>query len=258
MIKIIKKYVEVSMILFSIALLQISNLFQWDSNPIMGVDKACADIIIIVLCYLMIKMLGIQSEAGFTKKRFGIGIMYGIPFFVIGIVSIFVSNIGLNWGKLSFLGLPHLAIFTVNMILVGANEEIWMRSLVLNSFIHKYGENKQSLWKAIIISAFIFGLIHIPNVFFMEPLTVMVQAINAMSAGILFAVIFIKCRNILSGIIVHAVVDWCSLFVGNCFVGGNTVLSLSLNGIQAVGMILAGSLPPIIFSIIFMRRVEQK
>ena len=38
-----------------------------------------------------------------------------------------------------------------------------------------------------------------------------------------------------------------SIFVGNCFVGGNSVLSMSMNGIQAVSMILAGSLPPIIF-----------
>ena len=48
-----KKYTEVSMIILqSIALLQISNLFQWDNNPIMGMDKVCADILIIVLCCL--------------------------------------------------------------------------------------------------------------------------------------------------------------------------------------------------------------
>lgn len=245
------------MIILSIALLQISNLFQWDNNPIMGIDKVCADILIIVLCCLLIKKMGIQSGAEFIKKGFFKGILYGIPFFVIGVASIFVSNVGLDWGQLSFLGISHLVLFTINMILVGANEEIWMRSLVLNSFISKYGAGRKSLWKAIIMSAIIFGLIHIPNLFFMEPLTVIVQVINAMSAGILFAVIFVKCKNIWAGIMVHAIVDWCSLFVGNCFVGGNTVLSMSMNGIQAVSMILAGSLPPIIFSIIFMRKIEE-
>lgn len=257
MIKVIKKYTEVSMILFSIVLLQISNLLQWDNNPIMGVDKVFADTIIIVLCCLMINKLGIQSGAGFIKKGFFKGIVYGIPFFVIGVASIFVSNVGLNWGQLSFLGISHLVLFTINMLLVGANEEIWMRSLVLNSFISKYGAGRKSLWKAIIMSAIIFGLIHIPNLFFMEPLTVIVQVINAMSAGILFAVIFVKCKNIWAGIIVHAIVDWCSLFIGNCFVGGNTVLSMSMNGIQVVSMILAGSLPPIIFSAIYMRKIEE-
>ena len=83
MIKVIKKYTEVSMIILSIALLQISNLFQWDNNPIMGMDKVCADILIIVLCCLLIKKMGIQSGAGFIKKGFFKGILYGIPFFVI-------------------------------------------------------------------------------------------------------------------------------------------------------------------------------
>ena len=145
MIKVIKKYTEVSMILFSIALLQISNLFQWDNNPIMGLDKVCADILIIVLCCLLIKKIGIQSGAGFIKKGFFKGILYGIPFLVIGVASIFVSNVGLDWGQLSFLGISHLVLYTINMILVGANEEIWMRSLVLNSFISKYGAGRKSL-----------------------------------------------------------------------------------------------------------------
>lgn len=84
--------------------------------------------------------------------------------------------------QLSFLGLSHLIVFTINMIFVGANEEIWMRSLVLNSFICKYGTEKMSLWKAIIMSAIIFGLIHIPNLFFMEPMTVIVQVIGKKSS----------------------------------------------------------------------------
>ena len=55
----------------------------------------------------------------------------------------------------------------------------------------------------------------------------------------------------------HAIVDWCSLFVGNCFSGGNTALSMSMTGAQALGMIAAGSLPPIVFSLIFMRKIEK-
>lgn len=249
-----KKYTEITMIIVSIVLLQISSFFQWDSNPIMGMDKIFADILIIILCCLMIKKMGIWDGAGFNKKGFRTGLLYGIPFLVIGIASIFVSNIGIDWEQLSFLGVSHVAVFTINMIFVGANEEIWMRSLVLNGFISKYGTDKKALWKAIIMSAIIFGLIHIPNIFFMEPITVLVQVINAMSAGILFAVIFIKCKNIWAGITVHAIVDWCSLFIGSCFTGGNTVLSMSMNGWQAISMILAGSLPPIIFSLVFMKK----
>lgn len=252
-----KKHAELTSILVSLALLQVSSFFQWDSNPIMGIDKMFTDTIIVLLCCFLIKVIGIWDGAGFEGKAFWTGMLYGIPFFVIGIASIFVSNIGLDLEQLSFLGVPHLIIFTINMILVGANEEIWMRSFVLNLLISKYGRERKALLKAIIVSAVIFGLIHIPNLFFMEPLTVLVQVINAMSAGVLFAVIFIKCKNIWAGIIVHAIVDWCSLFVGNCFTGGNTVLSMSMNGAQAISMIVAGSLPPIIFACIFMRNKKS-
>ena len=254
--KILKRYIELTMILFSFLLLQISSLFQWDTNPIMGIDKLCADLVVILLSFGLLIILGYKNEAGFTKQGFGKGILLGIPFYVIGIASVFVSNAGMDWSKISFLGVPNLVLFTLNMLFVGANEEIWMRGLVLNCFIQKYGEDKKSLWKAILFSALIFGLIHVPNLFFMEPLTVVVQAVNAMSAGILFAVIFIKCRNIWAGIIVHAIVDWCSLIVGNCFAGANTVLSISMSVQQAIIMILAGSLPPIIFSIIYMKKIK--
>lgn len=247
-----RKHTEITVILVSVVLLQITSFFQWDSNPIMGIDKLIADIIVVILCCFMIKKMEIWDGAGFHKEGFGKGLLYGIPFLVIGIASIFVSNMGMDFGQLSFLGVPHLIVFTINMLFVGANEEIWMRSFVLNSLIEKYGRDRKSLWKAMIVSSIIFGLIHIPNIFFMEPIALAVQVVNAMSAGILFAVIFIKCRNIWAGIVVHAMVDWCSLFIGNCFAGGNTVLSMSMNGFQAISIILAGSLPPVIFSLLFM------
>lgn len=254
MINNIKKHLEISMIIFSFLLLQISSFFSWDDNPIMGFDKMCVDLIIVILSILCIRKLGIWKTAGFQKSGFGKGLLYGIPFFVIGLCSIFVSNAGLDWGQLSFISFPNFLLFTANMLLVGANEEIWMRSLVLNSFIDKYGTSKKGLWKAILASAVIFGAIHIPNIFFMEPLTLLVQVVNAMSAGILFGVIFIKSKNIWAGIIVHAIVDWCSLFIGNCFIGGNTILSMSMDVVQALSIILAGSLPPLFFAIVFMRR----
>lgn len=58
------------MILFSIALLQISNLFQWDSNPIMGLDKICADILIIVLCCFMINKMESSQEQDLKRRNY--------------------------------------------------------------------------------------------------------------------------------------------------------------------------------------------
>lgn len=245
---------EIVAIVVSLLLLGISSCFSWDSNPIMGLDKLCADCIIVIICVLVIRYLGLWDTSGFQAKGFGKGILYGIPFFIIGISSVFVSNMGVDFSKLSFISVSNLLIFTLNMLLVGANEEIWMRSLVLNGLLKKYGDTKKSIWKAIFVSALIFGAIHIPNIFFMNPITLIVQVINAASAGVLFGAIFIKSKNIWAGIIVHSIVDWCSLFVGNCFTGGSTVLSIEMSLIQAVIIIAAGSLPPLIISYIMLRK----
>ena len=253
-----EKYTEWMAILVSLMLLGISSLFSWDSNPIMGFDKLCADLIISLVCIGMIKGTGLWSTAGFQKQGFGKGLLYGSPFLVIGLGSIIVSNIGMDFSKLTFISAGNMLLFTINMLFVGVNEEIWMRSFVLNGLIRKYGDDKKGCWKAIIISALIFGAIHIPNIFFMNPITLCVQVINAASAGVLFGVIFIKSRNIWAGILVHALVDWCSLFIGNCFIGADTVLSMEMTMGQAVSIILLGSMPLVLIACFLMRKKDNE
>nr|WP_302597925.1 CPBP family glutamic-type intramembrane protease [uncultured Cellulosilyticum sp.] len=87
----------------------------------------------------------------------------------------------------------------------------------------------------------------------MDPITVAVQTINAAVAGVLFAVIYILCKNLWAVIIVHGLVDWLSSFIGQCFVGGNSVLSMNMSIGQGGIMVLLGSLPPIMIALLFMK-----
>lgn len=255
--KILKKYNMIFALLISFAMLFISSIFSWDENPVMGIDKACADILIIFTCILLIRKLNLWENAGFKKEGFLKGIKYGIPFLIIGVLSVIFSNAGTNISSLKFISLRNMLIFTFNMILVGLNEEIWMRSLILNIFLKKYETSKKGVWKSIILSAIVFGVIHIPNIMFINPITLMVQVINATSAGILFAVIFIKCRNIWSVAAIHGIVDWLSLFVANCFIGGSSVLSISMSISQAVMVIFLGSFPPLIIAWLYLRKYKS-
>lgn len=252
--KLSKKYMVILAISVSLLLLVISSLFSWDSNPVMGFDKMCADVLIIMICLIVIKAIGIWETAGFCLKGLGKGLVYGIPFLVIGLGSVVVSNIGVDFSSLKFISLSNAIIFTLNMILVGMNEEIWMRSFVLNGLINKYGDSHKAIWKAIIVSSLIFGGIHIPNIFFMNPITLVVQVVNAAAGGVLFGAIYVKSKNIWAGIIVHAVVDWCSLFVGNCFRGSESVISMEMTIAQAFGIIALGSIPPILIAWWLLRR----
>lgn len=249
------KHIEIFFILVSLMILIISSLFRFDNNAIMGFDKIIADIIITGICYLLILKLGLKNTAGFNKKGFKKGLILGIPFLIIGIGSVIFSNIGADFSNIRHISIFNTILFTINMLFVGINEEIWMRSLVLNGLMKKYEKN--SIWKPIIISSLIFGLVHLPNIFFVEPLTLLIQVINAMCGGILFATIFIKSKNIFSVIIIHALTDWISLFIASCFIGANSALSMSINLGQALFMIAGGSLPPIIISMILLRKYKR-
>ena len=249
------KNIEVFFIFISLIILVISSLFRFDNNDIMGIDKLIADIIITIICYILIIRLGIKETAGFNKAGFKKGLMLGIPFIIIGIGSVIFSNIETEWTNIKHISIFNTIIFTINMLFVGINEEIWMRGLVLNGLIKKYEKN--SIWKPIIISSLIFGLVHIPNIFFVQPLILLIQVINAMCGGILFATIFIKSKNIYSVMIIHALTDWISLFIASCFTGANSALSMSINLGQALFMIVGGSLPPILISIFLLRKAER-
>ena len=150
--------------------------------------------------------------------------VYGSPFLIIGIASVFVSNIGVDFGALRHISVANSVLFTINMLFVGMNEEIWMRALVLNALMRKHGDTYSGIWKSLLISALIFGEI------------------------------FIKSKNIWSGITIHALVDWCSLFIGNCFIGTESIISMEMTIQQAVVIIILGSVPPILIAWMLLRQ----
>lgn len=241
-------------VLFSLCLLFISHFFQWDNSAILGIDKICSDLIVIVLSLLFIKKFGLLRTAGFNSLNFIKALVLAIPFYIIGISSVFVSNV--DFSSLTFISGENLLLFSLQMLLVGTNEEIWLRALILNGFLQN--DNSTYKTKSILLSSLIFGLIHVPNFFFMEPLALICQIINAMAAGLLFATIFIICQNIWANILIHGIVDWLSLFVSCCFIGGKSVLSMQLNVFSAISLILAGSSVPIFFAIFYLKKFCSK
>lgn len=254
---ILRVFSQENIIIFSCVItlitLLISSMFKWDSNPIMGMDKLTADILITIFCIIIIFGLGLAGTAGFRRTGFLKGLLYGIPFMIIGVGAAIIGNLGIDMNQLKPLPASTMIMFTINMLFVGVNEEVSMRALILNNLISKYGEEKKGICQSILISSLIFGMIHLVNIFFMSPVTVIVQAVNAASAGVLFATIYILSRNIWSCILVHAFVDWISLFIGQCFVGGASVLSVEMTIGQGLVMIILGSLPPIAIAIILLR-----
>lgn len=242
-----------SIIVCGITLL-ISSFTSWDDKPVMGADKLIGDVIITMFCLAVIRIVGIWDTAGFRKKGLGQGLILGIPFVIIGIAGAIVGNIGVDFSKLAPKSFGIFILFTLNMFMVGVNEEITMRALVLNNLLCQGNHTHKGILKAVFISAAIFGAIHIPNIFFVHPITLLVQVINAASAGVLFAAIYIRCKNIWSTIIIHMLVDWLALVIEQCFYGGLSVIGMEMSLLQGCLMILAGSTPPLLIALFLLRK----
>lgn len=214
-----REHIIITSIILTTITLLIGSIFNWDDNPITGFDKLTGDMLISIFSVVMIFILNINTTAGFQRKGFWKGMLYGVPFLIIGIGACILGNIGVDIAELKPISFGGIILYTINMLFVGINEELSMRSLILNNLVLRYGKDKRGVYKAIIIASMIFGAIHLVNIFFMSPVTVIVQAINAASAGVLFGAIFLSSKNVWACIIVHTMVDWISLFVGQCFVG---------------------------------------
>jgi CAAX amino terminal protease family. len=242
-----------SLIVCAITLL-ISSSFSWDDKPVMGMDKLIGDIIITLFCLVVIRSIGIWDSAGFRKKGLGLGLKLGIPFLFIGIAGAVVGNAGVDFRTLEPSSPMTFLLFTLNMFMVGVNEEITVRSLVLNNLLRQGNNTYQGTIKAVFLSAAIFGAIHISNIFFVPPVDLLAQVINAAAAGVLFGAIYVRSKNIWSTIIIHMLVDWLALLFSQCFYGGSSVLGMKMNLIQGCLFILAASAPPLLVAMFLLRK----
>lgn len=229
---------------------------EWDGDPYMGFDMILSHIITCVIAIWLMKKLSIWEKTDFKKEGLVKGLVLGIPFLVLGILSAVYSNLGVDYSQLGTPDIKKVLIFTASMFMVGAAEEIVFRSLLLNNMIKKWGANKNGVIKAITISALIFGGIHLINVFVAPPVTVVVQAINAACAGVLFSVIYIRCKNIWAVIIIHMLVDWIALFLQQCFTGTTSIVTSEVSIIQGLLVVLVGSVIPLLFSMILLRKCK--
>ena len=101
---------------------------------------------------------------------------------------------------------------------VGAVEEIVYRGLIFNSFRKYCGESPKGIYRAVFLSAAVFGTAHIINLIFAPALVIatITQVVYAFFFGVLFAVIYYRTGNLLPCIIMHGVFDFASSF-WTCF-----------------------------------------
>lgn len=98
-----------------------------------------------------------------------------------------------------------LFVFVIESFSVGLFEEVLFRYIILVLILQQLKTTKYNLFVSVLLSAFIFGLIHIVNIFNgADALQILQQMGYSFLMGMLWAIVFIKTKNIWFPIVLHA------------------------------------------------------
>lgn len=199
--------------------------------------------IIVILFFTLpiMKFLGVFENSGIKMTR-GIckGLLLGSGIILFSWLAAAYSTaesikaamhggiFSLNDFKFSGLGL--LGLVMVTCLLIGIMEETLCRGIVFLNMLDKWGNSKKGLWKAIIASALSFGLLHLLNlaeatINVSGTWIVIFQVIYATTFGMFAAVLYLRCKNIWSLVLVHGFIDMAQ-FVLYVFIPSNKMYEL--------------------------------
>lgn len=145
-------------------------------------------------------------------KTFINGIFLGSIMFLYLVGTLIIGF--LNYGINNIIIPDFSSVFSllIMMFSVGFFEELLCRGVLLHVFLIKWGKGKNGIYTAVIISSAIFGSLHLINLFIRPTLLffTIAQAIYTTIAGIFFAAIYLRCKNLWSSIFYHSLHDICT------------------------------------------------
>ena len=168
--------------------------------------------ILIIVPVAIVFLFGFSSA--FKKGHFGRGLLCALPYIIWHlIVFALVLNKNLedpqaNWQPW------YLIVYGLFTVLgVGIREECIYRGVIQNIVARKYANSVKGVWITAIVGSFIFGVMHIGNLFSgVNPGAVFVQILSAIVTGLVFSAIYLRSGNIWVVILLHTLIDTIGLF----------------------------------------------
>ena len=170
--------------------------------------------------YILIVLLALGYIGVFAKM--GEGLLTG--FYIGGFMTVYCiyEIIGQFYiqsmsGDGQVQPVVQIFLFAVAMFLIGFNEELVFRGIILNLFLDKFGNSKKGIVTATVLSSVIFGAVA----------SALVQAIQAAVLGGLLAAIYLRSGNIWIVIVAHALTDFASMLSSGIYGMGDAIDSIN-------------------------------
>ncbi len=135
----------------------------------------------------------------------------------------------------------HVYAFLLQCISVGLLEELIFRGLLLTYLLDRFKKHKYGIMKAIVISALIFGFIHLLNLFSgASIIPTLLQVSYSILTGLMWATLIVITKNIWIGAILHALYNFTGLLfptlgiITNQFDTLTIIITISLSVLVAI------------------------
>lgn len=141
------------------------------------------------------------------------GLWSGMVFIILAVIGCTMSVSDAINQNISYKPITQIIFFLIFVLLVGLAEEMLFRGVIADSLFRHYGKSPAGVWFSVILSGILFGFVHIINIFSGQSVEqTVIQMISVSMTGMLFAAIYIRHKNIFAPAILHAVLDFFTMF----------------------------------------------
>lgn len=233
--------------------------FIFDLIPPFPTDKPLLYFLCQIIGAFLLLLLSFEQVKSVFKcraKGFFQGLLLGWPFIIASMITLIGAFLATKDAVFVPPRVHAVILFIIMTLFVGFIEEVLFRGVVLRSILNKYGGSKHGMIISVMISSFVFGLAHIVTLM-IHPQLVMytiTQVIYCTFAGVLFSVVYLRCRNIFSLIILHSLVDISSL-LPIIFYPSNKLVLTADTGIAELITYVVLHIPFLIIAAIYAKRL---
>jgi len=161
-------------------------------------------IVMAVVGMFLMKKLQLFDEDDYSFRDIGKGILQGWVMLLLALLMVVVNY----FSRSNYFIKPDILFVLISIIFpfsTGLLEEIVCRGLILKILLKKTDNTKETITKALIVSALLFGLAHLIHLFWASPIEVLSDFIVAFVGGLFLGAVYLRTKTLIVPILLHGI-----------------------------------------------------
>ncbi len=226
----IKELKNTHVICFSIMVILINNFLSMTIGTLLNIAEfinestnlyyMLRELIVFVIAIFMLKATYQTHVLRHGTKGLVQGLWSGMVFFVLAVLACSSSVSDGIAQNITYKPLPEIIAFILFVILIGFAEEFLFRGIIADIIFEHFGNSVSGVLLSVVLGGILFGIAHVTNILSGKSVEeTIIQMIATSMLGILLTAIYIRHKNIFAVAILHAVLDFLTMFERGFFEG---------------------------------------